>query len=1051
MFDHHKVKTNQIPIRGSSRDAAGHGVWLRLSILREVAGAAPGCYRVHSATFASHARGCSRRPFGPAGPGRGHALAARPFSCTTETTGGVPAQILMSRNSGTLQMDVTPKPIFAISDGPGVVAELVAKMGFRQFGDISKSMVEVLAEVETKEDVKAAIDKAATLAPEESLAIEQAGAMVIFSMSDKNLAEFLVTECGQQGVPCINFMESVVLALERRLQVPRGSEAAPPSGPLGIFAVSDSSAEASYRIGCKALKQFPKAKVQQITCCPGVQSLQEIDHIVQEALHQNSVIIYTLASPGMSRFLRQQCERAKVPYADVFQPVVIALERYLDYPPVGATLAALAPDEFEGKTAKAVKQALAVQIGVTRFRQRLFSECGSEIPDDEVFTPAPVKLQMVVLGFHPANAERNKQVISASVGKDLIALEKFLNSPSNPNVRDEHGNTPLHLAAREGHVESMLLLLEAGAEKDLPNEAIGGKTPLFIAAENGHLDVVRHLVEVGADTDKTMADGATPLLIAAHNSHLEVVRHLVEVGADKDKTMADGATPLLTAAHNGHLEVVRHLVEVGADKDKATADGATPLFIAAQNGHLDVVCHLVEVGADTDKAMADGATPLFIAAQNGRLDVVCHLVEVGADTDKAMADGATPLLIAAQNGHLEVVRHLVEVGADKDKAMAGDATPLFIAAQNGQCDVVRYLVEVGADKDKAMADDATPLFIAAQNGHLDVVRHLVEVATPLFIAAQNGHLDVVRHLVEVGADKDQPTCSRPTPLFIAAQNGHLDVVRHLVEVGDDKDQANKHDGAIPLLIAAHNGHLDVVRYLVKVGADTDKAMADGATPLFIAAQNGHVDVVRHLVEVGADKDQANKRDGETPLLIAAENGHVDVVRNLVEVGAVTDKATADGATPLFIAAQNGHLDVVRHLVEVRADTDKGMADGATPLFIAAQNGHVDVVRHLVEVGADKDQANKRDGETPLLIAAENSHVDVVGHLVKVGSHKDQANKYQGASAMQIAAHNGNRDVVRDLADASQNCLRGILRQLGKVGAHKFWGNSVACCSRRRRS
>ncbi|CAL1162720.1 unnamed protein product [Cladocopium goreaui] len=232
--------------------------------------------------------------------------------------------------------DVTPKPIFAISDGPGLVAELVAKMGFRQFGDISKSMVEVLAEVETKEDVKAAIDKAATLAPEESLAIEQAGAMVIFSMSDQEMAEFLVAECGQQGVPCINFMESVVLALESRLQLPRGSRDSPGAASrYGVFAVSDSSAEASYRISCKALKQFPKAKVQQITCCPGVKSLQEIDHIVQEALRRNGVIIYTLASPGMSRFLRQQCERAKVPYADVFQPVVIALKRYLDYPPVG--------------------------------------------------------------------------------------------------------------------------------------------------------------------------------------------------------------------------------------------------------------------------------------------------------------------------------------------------------------------------------------------------------------------------------------------------------------------------------------------------------------------------------------------------------------------------------------------------------------------------------------------------------------------------------------------------------------------------------------------
>ena len=80
----------------------------------------------------------------------------------------------------------------------------------------------------------------------------------------------------------------------------------------------------------------------------------------------------------------------------------------------GASLA-LAQDELEGKTAKAVKQALEVRIGVARFRLRLFSEHGSEIPDDEVFACAPVKLQMVVLDFYPADAQRSQQVISASI------------------------------------------------------------------------------------------------------------------------------------------------------------------------------------------------------------------------------------------------------------------------------------------------------------------------------------------------------------------------------------------------------------------------------------------------------------------------------------------------------------------------------------------------------------------------------------------------------------------------------------------------------------
>ncbi|CAK9084350.1 Putative pyruvate [Durusdinium trenchii] len=203
------------------------------------------------------------------------------------------------------------------------------------FCDITRSIVEVVDGVKTEEDVKAAVDKAATLAPEESLAIEQAGAMVVFSLANISLANFLVSECGRQGVPCINFMESAILAIEQRLQLPRGSEDVPDEPCETIFAVSDTSAEASYRIACKAFKQFPNVKLTGITCCPGIKSLQEIDHIVQEALKRRSLIIYTLASPGMSRFMRQQCERAKVLYADVLQPVVIALERYLDYPPVG--------------------------------------------------------------------------------------------------------------------------------------------------------------------------------------------------------------------------------------------------------------------------------------------------------------------------------------------------------------------------------------------------------------------------------------------------------------------------------------------------------------------------------------------------------------------------------------------------------------------------------------------------------------------------------------------------------------------------------------------
>lgn len=51
--------------------------------------------------------------------------------------------------------------------------------------------------------------------------------------------------------------------------------------------------------------------------------------------------------------------------------------------------AVLDADEFEGKAAKAVKQALAAKFGISRFKARFFVEDDSHEIQDEVFGLAP--------------------------------------------------------------------------------------------------------------------------------------------------------------------------------------------------------------------------------------------------------------------------------------------------------------------------------------------------------------------------------------------------------------------------------------------------------------------------------------------------------------------------------------------------------------------------------------------------------------------------------------------------------------------------------------
>src|SRR5208337_1007440 len=93
---------------------------------------------------------------------------------------------------------------------------------------------------------------------------------------------------------------------------------------------------------------------------------------------------------------------------------------------------------------------------------------------------------------------------------DAPATQAILATGFNPNTRDDFGATALHDAVWTGHIELVRMLLEHGADPNIPH-AEAGSTPLHYAAMKGQAAIAALLLEHGALINATDRSGSTAL------------------------------------------------------------------------------------------------------------------------------------------------------------------------------------------------------------------------------------------------------------------------------------------------------------------------------------------------------------------------------------------------------------------------------------------------------------------------------------------------------------------------------------------------------------
>jgi hypothetical protein len=113
---------------------------------------------------------------------------------------------------------------------------------------------------------------------------------------------------------------------------------------------------------------------------------------------------------------------------------------------------------------------------------------------------------------------------------DIRGCEAVLNAtPGLANIQDQNGSPPILVAAGNGHVEVVALLLKNGANPNATEKNLQ-TTPLHWACYKGHLKIVEILIQAGASINAPDKTGRSPYDMASDGEQTAIMQFLVTHG-----------------------------------------------------------------------------------------------------------------------------------------------------------------------------------------------------------------------------------------------------------------------------------------------------------------------------------------------------------------------------------------------------------------------------------------------------------------------------------------------------------------------------------------
>lgn len=544
------------------------------------------------------------------------------------------------------------------------------------------------------------------------------------------------------------------------------------------------------------------------------------------------------------------------------------------------------------------------------------------------------------------------------------------------------GRTALQAAAEAGCLETVLMLLAAGADVNELPSVCGGLTSLQAAAKGGHYLVVEALLDhLGGAADHLIfkneptakVNGMTALQAAVQKGgSSELVRLLLDHGAKPDVCGTSKQYFWLNfrgSAQNGNLyryhDTNRSPLQTVLSRLFETIHYSRPSTGIHMDDDSESDSEFDEESITSDlqivKILLKAGASLFFQHEYDRMNLASRRKRksfyspaeliIGID-DERLNEIVGPYLATQKNSPRDLIRRSGDRGnrilqsilsySKKIQAWYCEEQREFDLSQSRK-ELVAKFVANGArvrnncsriDKDRQTAlQIAQQTFTIFPNADNEEIFRMILAAGGDINTNSPWSETVVQYAVRmICTDPDE---SFRIPLDIQDPEGDYPAIQALINLGADINARPDFRGLNALQIAVKYNNEDLVAFLLKAGADPNAEHSDRKplilSTLGLACRMGNYNAVKLLLQHNADVNPERVADaelfdkfkGSTPLQVAAKYGHLDIVKLLVDSGAIIDAGPSEvwAKNALQMAISDGNIEMAKLLLELGADVN----------------------------------------------------------------------------------------------------------------------------------